>query len=515
MSTTSPELATHRAATAALRELPLPAVWLDGEELTGEALRTLGPLRIRQEASAPAVCELELDFTGSMPRPARGMAVRVRLEGAGADVFSGEVVALGHRLGPDGIHRVRLRCFDRGHRLRQTSAVTAHTDVSVAGLAEALAGRHGLEVTAAEPGPTWPRVIQQGESDLELLSRLVDEAGLWWQVQREVLRLQRWEAGEEHEVTWGIDLLEASVDSDATAAATTVRALGWDPVERDVWDAVVNSSGAGSPAADGDLVGGEGLLTLAGRVYASTRHAEAQAQSDLDARTGAAGIIRAVVRGDLRWRPGVHLRLADQPADIAGPYLVRTVEHLVDSSTGYVCVLSSRPAPRPTRPVAGGTAFTLAEVIEVDDPDRAGRVRVGLPAFDDVESEWLPVLSLGAGEGKGLLCQPDTGDTVLVLYAADDPGRGVVLGGLFADHLPGDAAGVTGRAVRRFGWNTADGQRLLLNRDGDAVTIGNGAGSMIEITKDAVRLHAEADLTIEAPGKKLTIRANTVDFERA
>jgi len=156
----------------------------------------------------------------------------------------------------------------------------------------------------------------------------------------------------------------------------------------------------------------------------------------------------------------------------------------------------------------------MAEVIEVADPDRAGRVKVTFAVLGDAESEWLPVLSLGAGEDKGLFCQPDVGDTVLVLHAADDPGRGVVLGGLFADHLPDDAAGVTDHAVRRFGWHTSDGQRVLLNRDGDQVVLSNSRDSRVEISAEAMLIHSDVDLTIEAPGKRLVIKADLIDFER-
>ncbi len=528
MTTSTPD---RTAAEAALISLPLPSVWLDGVELPRETAATLGPLRVRLEASAPAVCELEFDLDQRGPRPGRGAALRLRIGAEAEDVFDGEVVALAHRLGPDGLHRVRLRAFDRSHRLRQTSAVTAHIDVTVSSLADTLASAHGLSVDAEEDGPRWPRVIQQGESDLELLSRLVADAGLWWQLEGEDLRLRRRRSEQTYDVTWGVDLLEAEVADDATGTASSVRAFGWDPVERKAWEAEAGRSDAGSPdAGSGEQLGGTGARLLSGAVFPGVDHAEALAQRELDLRIGGETTIRAVVRGEAKWRPGCALRLADQSADIAGPFLVAAVEHVLDPYSGYVCIVSSHPVDGPathgadagftaSRAVAStshtsGTAFAMAEVIDVDDPDRAGRAKVSFPALDDVESEWLPVLSLGAGQDKGLFCQPDVGDTVLALYAADDPGRGVILGGLYADHLPGDAAGVADRAVRRFGWNTSDGQRLLLNRDGDAIVVANSAGSTIEITADAVRVHAEADLTIEAPGKKMVLRADTIDFER-
>lgn len=513
MSTIAPEPPVSRSMPALL-EVPLPGVWLDGTELGPAVLRSLGPIRVRREVSSPAVCELELDLTGDLPRPSRGMALRVRIEGSADDLFDGELVRLSHRLGPDGIHRVRLRGFDKSHRLRQTSAVTAHTEVDAAKLATALAGRHGLGVDAQATGPEWPRLIQRGESDLDLLSRVVAEAGLWWELAGEDLTLRRWEVVEEQEATWGIDLYEAVVDSDGTAAAGTVRALGWDPVERKTFDVQAGTSAAGAAPGLGDLLGGSGDAVLADRVVATSAHAEGLAQRELDARTVGVDTVRAVVRGDLRWRPGVGLRLADQPDGLAGPYLLTAVEHVVDPFSGYVCLVSSAPLPRPAAPAGPAAAFTPARVVDVDDPDRAGRVKVTFPLLDGAESEWLPVITLGAGAGKGLFCQPDTDDTVLVLHTTEDPGRGLVLGGLYAEDLPSDGAGVSGGDVRRFGLTTADGQRLLLNRDGDQVLIGNAAESRLEMSEEAVLLHSAVDLTIAAPGRRLVIKADTIDFQR-
>ena len=471
------------AAEAALVEMPLPTVWLDGTELAREVVGTLGPLRVRQEASAPAVCEVEFDLDPQGARPVRGMALRVRIGDAADDVFDGEVVATSHRLGPDGLHRVRLRAFDRSHRLRQSSAVKAYADLTVGGLAETLAGNHGLGVAIEDDGPRWPRIIQQGESDLDLLSRLVAEAGLWWRFEGDDLHLRGWRIEESHPVTWGIDLMEAEVTDDPTGAADSVRSLGWDPVGRQAWDASATSSDAGAPDGIGDLLGGAGEHVLAGWVFASAEHAEARAQHELDRRVGAISTIRAVVRGDAQWRPGCGITLNDQPDEITGPFLVTSVEHVVDAFSGYLCLISSSPIEVPRASSAGATAFALATVLDIDDPDRAGRVKVQFPALDDVESEWLPVLSLGAGADKGLFCQPDVDDTVLALYALADPGRGVVLGGLYAEHLPGDAAGVADRQVRRFGWNTSDGQRFLINRDGDAIVVSNAAGSTLQLTQ--------------------------------
>lgn len=509
------------AGATPLQMLPVPHVWCDGAELSRAALGSIGPIRVRQELSAPTVCVLDLDLSPEGPRPRRGSDIRIRLGESTVDLFVGEVVELTHHLRPDLSRRVTLRCFDRSHRLRQTGRIVAHLDRSVAELAGDLAGPHGLEVDADPDGPRWPRIIQQGESDLALLGRVIEEAGLAWRLIDRTLRIRRREPIEVLEAEWGRTLHEATVSSDATASVQQVRSLGWNPVDRAYFDVTADSAGfPPQGASTGERFADEpspadGYRALVDRVFAGADHAEGAAQRVLDQRVAAEVTCRAVLQGDSRWQPGIALRLAGESDEVAGPYVLCAVEHLIDTASGYVCVVDSAPPPRAAEPTrSASTLCTLATVIAVDDPDLAGRVRVRFPTLADVESEWIPVISFGAGKDKGLLCQPDQGDTVAVLYAADDPGRGLVLGGVWAEHLPGESAGVTDQAVRRFGLATADGQRLLLDRDGDRLVISNGAGSRVELTADRVLLHAEADLTIAAPGRRLVLRADTIDFQR-
>ncbi|GAA2095505.1 hypothetical protein GCM10009841_06660 [Microlunatus panaciterrae] len=511
--------AVSSGGTAVL-SVPKVTVEVDGHELPVPTAAALGPVRVRYEVSTPSVCEVDLAAPSGSLQLTHGQALTLRLEGASRELFEGEVVAIRHHLGPDGTHRVVLRGFDRSHRLRQNAPIRTMTDLTVADLVQAVAGDYGLGVDAETPGPRLPRVIQQGQSDLDLVSRLVAEAGLWWQLDQDQdqLRLSSWRpSGDLRRLTWGEDLLEVTVASDATAATDSVRALGWDPVERAVWDVTATGAqGGASVAAQLDRLGGSGERVQAGRIWASTDQAEGSARAELEARARAAVTLRAVVRGDAEWRPGDLLQIEGVDTDLAGPHQITMVEHLVDAVSGYVCILAAEDPPTPAVPTQSrsATVLALAEVVDVEDPDLAGRVRVRLPALDGMETEWLPVMALGAGRDKGLLCQPDNGDTVVLLQPADDPGRGVVLGGLFAGTLPAEAAGVSERAVRRFSFATPDGQRMLLNRDGDAVVISNAAGSRIEMTADAVLLHSEANLTVEAPGRRLLFRAQTIDFER-
>jgi hypothetical protein len=105
------------------------------------------------------------------------------------------------------------------------------------------------------------------------------------------------------------------------------------------------------------------------------------------------------------------------------------------------------------------------------------------------------------------------GDTVLVALPHGGPVDGIVLGGLFGAVAPPDP-GVSGGAVRRWSLRTADGQSIAVDDDAHSVRIADRAGSFVELGPDLLRLHAATDLVVEAPGRAVTIRGRSVDFDQ-
>jgi phage baseplate assembly protein gpV len=127
----------------------------------------------------------------------------------------------------------------------------------------------------------------------------------------------------------------------------------------------------------------------------------------------------------------------------------------------------------------------------------------------------MQVVSAGGGKGKGLVALPDVGDQVLVLLPQEDPSLGVVLGGLYGSGGLPEAVVVDADRVSGYLLRTHDGQFLLLDDSRRTVRVENSEGSFIEMTPDRVLVHAKADLVIEAPGRSVRIRGQTIDFERA
>jgi phage baseplate assembly protein gpV len=268
------------------------------------------------------------------------------------------------------------------------------------------------------------------------------------------------------------------------------------------------AAGVRSAALDGS-----GERTLVGQTAADARHAEAAAQAELDRRAAYQVHLWGLAEGSTDLRPGRPVLIEGVDAQLAGRYVLTEVRHTVDARRGYVSELSTAP-PSPLSRAAPTPAVTLGRVTRVDDPQDLGRVRVALPAYGDTESEWLQTLIPGAGEGKGLVALPDVGDRVLVLLASGDPGQSVVLGGLYGTQGPPDS-GVEGGAVRRYTLRTPGGQQVVLDDARRSVRLSDRTGNRVELSPSRLRVHAAVDLEIEAPGKAVTIRGETIDFERA
>jgi phage baseplate assembly protein gpV len=123
------------------------------------------------------------------------------------------------------------------------------------------------------------------------------------------------------------------------------------------------------------------------------------------------------------------------------------------------------------------------------------------------------VLTPGAGSGKGLVTLPDVGDQVLLLFPQGDPATGLVLGGLYGVGAPPDT-GMENGVVARYTLLTPGGQRVQLDDARKLLRVENSLGSYVELSPDQVVLHAATDLLIEAPGQKIVIQGQAIDFRR-
>lgn len=498
---------------------PSAQVLVAGQALSDAAAGCLAAVRVHLRLGLPAQCVLTFDLADgrSIPGfdpPKVGDSLSVGVSGQDKPLFVGEATALEYVYATNGAQQLRVRGYDLLHRLRQRQAVRVHEDVTLADLASAVCEGTGLDIDAPST-PHWDRLYQYRQSDLELLRDTAGRCGRYPIIDDDVLRLVDLSGdGDPIELELGDSLLSARLEVCVEPGYGTARAYRWDAATA----ASSAPQAAGSDAraqvslaVDGSATGGGGERVLIDEAARDDAVPAALAAAILD--TIAAGEVTAslVADGDTRIRPGRPLALRGVAADVAGSYVVTDALHVIDGDD-YTVTVSTRPPTVPATEVA--SVVTLATVSDVADPSHLARVRIKLDAYGGLESGWAPVVLAAAGESKAALMLPDVDDRVAVVLPHGDPDQALVLGGLLGSNSPPMDA-VAGDHVRRWAIQGANGQRLLLDAEGKRLRIEGHNGSYVELGNDVATISTVTDLVVEAPGKSMTFRAKSVDFEEA
>lgn len=174
----------------------------------------------------------------------------------------------------------------------------------------------------------------------------------------------------------------------------------------------------------------------------------------------------------------------------------------------------------------GGLFFGVlpALVIDNQDPDGQGRVKISLPGIPDTGSGayevWARLATLFAGKDRGSWFIPDKDDEVLVAFEHGDARRPYVLGGLWngSDSPPQsmDSQNNIKLFCSRNGVKiTLDDQQgqeklILETPGGQSVTLKDGPGSIEAKDSNGNSIKMEASgVTIEAAAK-VTVNASQV-----
>lgn len=499
-----------------LISLPEVTVHVGGAPLDAAWARALDGVRVQQRLSLPA--QSVLVFTGDADLLADrtpfeiGAALQVAVRGQRVPVFVGEVTALELQCGADNRRSLIVRGYDRLHRLRKRQSVRAYVQMTPGDLARQMAAEVGLNVEVEQDGALFEYLIQHRQSDLDFVTDVAERSGLYLTIREHVLHLITLAGqGDALDLRLGHELHQAQVELNADAACTEVSALGWNAARVEVFQGGVSSARSGrdvQAALNTELLTGRVLVDLGAELDAQIG---GMAQAELDRRSAAEVVMTGTAEGDTRLRPGTVVRVSGIARAFDGAYVLTSVNHIINQTVGFLSELGTAPPPPRTR--SSAAAVTLGVITQINDPESLGRVRIALPTYNQVETDWVNVLSAGAGAGKGLMLLPEVGDEVLVLLAHEDPAQAVVLGGLYGRRGMPDA-GIDDGAVRRFTLLTPGGQRVRLDDTNQLIRLENSGGSFVELSPNKVHVHAAVDLEIEAPGQSIIVRGNTIDFQR-
>ena len=115
--------------------LPRVDVELDGEPLAESAVATLEEVRVQHRLSQPSVCELTFFVTrdpiAALQNLRPGSGIRLTLPLSSSCLFQGEITSLEYSYEAAHGQTLRVRCYDKLHRLRKRQPVRAHVQVTV------------------------------------------------------------------------------------------------------------------------------------------------------------------------------------------------------------------------------------------------------------------------------------------------------------------------------------------------------------------------------------------------
>ncbi len=516
------------------QQLQQLVVELDGVPVPEPLKQGIADVRVQQRASLPSQCELLMIISPESETLGMGQfldcTLSIRLRDTGVQLFDGYVVALEQEYTGRGAKLVRLRAYDTLYRLRERQPVRSHHQLTCTELATELVADLQIKVDTHADGPILARLMQHCQSDFELLADAARRSALLFTLRGKTLIFYTLKGIDETvQLQLGDSLIEARAQINTTGTSQSTCAFAWDPWLAEPVTGQTSSANSPHTAYCSTNNHSTERLTLTGKTIQSSEQADTLAQQNLDARTNNGSSIQGVARGNPALRPGATVQVDGLNADFESNYIVCNVTHTINRETGYLSTFDSQLGDTlsATARVAG---TTLGLVTDNNDPSGLARVRVSLPAYANLETEWLQVALPAAGADKGMMLLPDVDDKVLVQLIDNDISQAVIVGNLYGQKTPPDSGIENGKA-RLYTIRSSGGQKIQLDDIENALRLEtaknsdlhllpgrarfqNGSGCYVQLKGKTTVIHAAGDLVLEAPGGQVTIRGKAIDFEQ-
>lgn len=520
-------------------------VKVGGSPLADQQMGLLVDFEVETVVNRPDMCTLTfvsgLDAKGQeakdLPTLLRsGAELEVGIEAGGkTPLFAGEITARTYEH-VGGRTTISVTAYDRRHRLYRGEKSRTFEKMSYADVVNKLFREAGMAVSVEGlPQITHPFLMQRQCSNGDYIDAILAEAGAVslsdGRNKAKVTTLDKLDTSD----TQPVDSIEFSVEVTRYSFRSTsdgdhdkVVVSGWDPQQK---KGIMADPPGVKPSAVPAAKGCADYQAPVRSTHNAFSVAEAKAIANgISVRQRANAVqLDAAGVGNPKLSAGKLIEVKNVVSDFEGKYRLSSVRHTY-SADGFTTEFSCRGFGDPTttgmlqqavlgqeageRPSGGLEGVVPAVVTNAKDPDKLGRVKVKIPWLgDDIQSDWLRVVTVGAGSKRGFFVLPEVNDEVLVVFEGGDVRRGYVLGGLYngkdkppgADHLGGD-----GRIDKRV-IQTRSGHVLSLNDSNDAsgielVTKSGKLKVLLDDKQTVFKLDSGKDVVIDAQGQ-ITIKS--------
>lgn len=442
-----------------------------------------------------------------------------------------------------------IRGYDAAHRLFRERRTISYVQMTASDIATKVAKRAGLKVDKVDSTSTvFPFVSQAGQSDWEILSQLARDTGSDLTVRNGAFSFcAPAGSGSAISLRFGDQLLRFRSVLTSAQQVKDVEVRGWDVTEKKplVANAPAQTSSIETSVKPSDMAAAFGDPTYVSTdvPYRTQSEVDEAAKALADEMASSFAEFEGVAKGDPTLKAGGKVKLEDLGEPFDGTYTITSARHRFDPVSGYTTTITvTGKQDRSLLGLASGGArsrrtppgVVIAQVTDVKDPDKLGRVTLKFPWLDDqYVSGWARVVYPGAGKNRGWVVPPEVGDEVLVGFELQDFDRPVVFGGLYngIDKVP-----TTGPNELIDGNSGAINRRSLISRTGQRIDLLDEAGKkqgislatdddkfLINIDKTNTTITIKADgkvliegaqgITLDAKTSELTMKASSIKMD--
>ncbi len=519
---------------------------LDGHNAPAEVMNAIIEVEVDHKVNLPTMFSIVLQNPGGRwtddARFQEGKMVEISAQGEDGPVLlsKGKITVIEPEL-VGGHQDLTLRGYDLSYGLYRNKHRRSYIQMTDSDIVRKIAQDVGLQAEVESTSQVHEYVFQNNQTYIEFLRERSKAIGFELFVEGDKLTFRSPPSSSDGlsiSLKWGEDFTEFRPKLSVAEQVDEVTVKGWDPKQKkEIIGRATKGEGApavGEKRSGGSVakeVWGKASVQVSDRPVANQAQADKMAQAILNEKESKFITAQGNCRGNPQIKVGKTLGISGVGNRFSGRYYVTSCNHRLTKDKGYIATFSlSTRSPKSILETIRGSSqerrnygVFIGIVTNNRDPKGMGRVKVKFPWLEDgEESNWARIASPAAGNGRGTYWIPEVNDEVLVGFEHGSINRPYVLGGLWngQDKPPLDINEVVSGDghVQKFVWKSRSGHTIIIDDSdsGAGISICDKTGKnmlVIDSMKNALKVSASGDITIEAQGK-VTIKGTAgVDIQ--
>jgi Rhs element Vgr protein len=210
--------------------------------------------------------------------------------------------------------------------------------------------------------------------------------------------------------------------------------------------------------------------------------------------------------------PGAFIKIQGNQGRDYGNYILISVTHSYSVGGQYQNFFTAIPASIVKSPLTDINALPYCEsqagvVIDNNDPEGIGRVKVKLYWQKDTQTPWLRIAMPYTGKDKGMYFVPEKGEEVMVSFEGGNAEKPYISGCLYHGKMKPDSFKNDKNDIKAIRTRSGHTIEFKDTEGEESITISDKEGTYIKFNTKEKSLQIKAIENLEIQGKNITITA--------